>query len=56
MMEFLHLEKQAVSCKVVYLLLLGRVLPLRVMGENGRAIKMIGRIEIASLVNGDMPN
>ncbi|WP_407965182.1 hypothetical protein [Bartonella sp. C271] len=46
-----YLEKQAVSCPAAYLSLLGKVLPLQVTGENGGAIKMIGRVEIAPLVD-----
>ncbi|WP_438721562.1 hypothetical protein [Bartonella rochalimae] len=46
-----YLEKQAVNCPAAYLTLLGKVLPLQVTGENGGAIQMIGRVEIAPLVH-----
>lgn len=48
-----YLEKQAVDCPAAYLGLLGKVLPLQVTGENGGAVKVIGRVEIAPLVNAD---
>ncbi|MDM9983734.1 hypothetical protein [Bartonella henselae] len=44
-----YLEKQALKCSAAYLALLGKVLPLQVTGEDGGAIKMIGRVEIAPL-------
>ncbi|WP_273719265.1 MULTISPECIES: hypothetical protein [Bartonella] len=46
-----YLEKQAIRCPAAYLGLLGKVLPLQVTGEDGGAIKMIGRVEIAPLVH-----
>ncbi|EJF95591.1 hypothetical protein [Bartonella elizabethae] len=46
-----YLEKQAVKCPAAYLALLGKVLPLQVTGEDGGAINMIGRVEIAPLIN-----
>ncbi|WP_175869566.1 hypothetical protein [Bartonella gabonensis] len=46
-----YLEKQAIKCPAAYLALLGKVLPLQVTGENGGAIKMIGRVEIVPLMN-----
>ncbi|WP_142416433.1 hypothetical protein [Bartonella massiliensis] len=46
-----YLEKQAVKCPAAYLALLGKILPLQVTGEDGGAIKMIGRVEIAPLVH-----
>ncbi|EJF87332.1 MULTISPECIES: hypothetical protein [Bartonella] len=46
-----YLEKQALKCPAAYLGLLGKVLPLQVTGEDGGAIKMIGRVEIAPLVH-----
>ncbi|WP_455466918.1 hypothetical protein [Bartonella sp. B39] len=48
-----YLEKQALKCPAAYLSLLGKVLPLQVTGEDGGAIKMVGRVEIAPLVNDD---
>ncbi|WP_139413110.1 hypothetical protein [Bartonella mastomydis] len=48
-----YLKKQAVKCPAAYLALLGKVLPLQVTGENGGAINMIGRVEIAPLMNDD---
>lgn len=48
-----YLEKQAMDCPAAYLALLGKVLPLQVTGEDGGAIKMITRVEIAPLVNDD---
>ncbi|UNF44534.1 hypothetical protein MNL07_03380 [Bartonella krasnovii] len=46
-----YLEKQAIKCPAAYLALLGKILLLQVTGEDGGAIKMIGRVEIAPLVN-----
>ncbi len=46
-----YLEKQAMDCPAAYLALLGKVLPLQVTGEDGGAIKVITRVEIAPLVN-----
>ncbi|WP_375657450.1 hypothetical protein, partial [Bartonella sp. CM120XJJH] len=46
-----YLEKQAMECPAAYLALLGKVLPLQVTGEDGGAIKVITRVEIAPLVN-----
>ncbi|WP_144753995.1 hypothetical protein [Bartonella saheliensis] len=46
-----YLEQQAIKCPTAYLALLGKILPLQVTGEDGGAIKMIGRVEIAPLVN-----
>ncbi len=46
-----YLEKQALKCPAAYLSLLGKILPLQVTGKDGGAIKMIGRVEIAPLVN-----
>ncbi|WP_175869463.1 hypothetical protein [Bartonella gabonensis] len=48
-----YLEKQALKCPAAYLALLGKVLPLQVTGEDGGAIKIIGRVEIAPLMNDD---
>ncbi|MBB5074523.1 hypothetical protein HNQ69_001675 [Bartonella callosciuri] len=46
-----YLEKQAIRCPAAYLVLLGKILPLQVTGEDGGAIKMITRVEIAPLVD-----
>ncbi|KEC54874.1 hypothetical protein O9A_01065 [Bartonella koehlerae C-29] len=46
-----YLEKQALKCFAAYLALLGKVLPLQVTGEDGGAIKMVGRVEIAPLLH-----
>ncbi|WP_375653389.1 MULTISPECIES: hypothetical protein [unclassified Bartonella] len=46
-----YLEKQAMECPAAYLALLGKVLPLQVTGEDGGAVKVITRVEIAPLVN-----
>ncbi|WP_208442188.1 hypothetical protein [Bartonella raoultii] len=48
-----YLEQQAIKCPAAYLALLGKVLPLQVTGEDGGAIKIIGRVEIAPLMNDD---
>ncbi|WP_142417286.1 hypothetical protein [Bartonella massiliensis] len=48
-----YLEKQAMECPAAYLALLGKVLPLQVTGEDGGAIKIIGRVEIAPLTMND---
>ncbi|WP_375666724.1 hypothetical protein [Bartonella sp. TT121SHDZB] len=48
-----YLEKQAIRCPAAYLALLGKVLPLQVTGEDGGAIKIIGRVEIAPLTMND---
>ncbi|MBX4335592.1 hypothetical protein [Bartonella raoultii] len=48
-----YLEKQAMDCPAAYLALLGKILPLQVTGENGGAVKIIGRVEIAPLLNDD---
>ncbi|UTO28443.1 hypothetical protein [Bartonella harrusi] len=48
-----YLEKQAMDCPAAYLALLGKVLPLQVTGEDGGAVKIIGRVEIAPLIDDD---
>ncbi|WP_375682840.1 MULTISPECIES: hypothetical protein [unclassified Bartonella] len=48
-----YLEKQAMECPAAYLALLGKVLPLQVTGEDGGAIKIITRVEIAPLTMND---
>ncbi|WP_273789949.1 hypothetical protein [Bartonella sp. ML70XJBT] len=48
-----YLEKQAIRCPTAYLALLGKILPLQVTGEDGGAIKIIGRVEIAPLTMND---
>ncbi|MET3590555.1 hypothetical protein ABID23_001671 [Bartonella silvatica] len=48
-----YLEKQAMECPAAYLALLGKILPLQVTGEDGGAIKMITRVEIAPLTMND---
>ncbi len=48
-----YLEKQAMECPAAYLALLGKILPLQVTGEDGGAIKIIGRVEIAPLTMND---
>ncbi|WP_273724542.1 hypothetical protein [Bartonella sp. AU18XJBT] len=48
-----YLEKQAIRCPAAYLALLGKILPLQVTGEDGGAIKIIGRVEIAPLTMND---
>ncbi|WP_019218686.1 hypothetical protein [Bartonella florencae] len=48
-----YLEKQALKCPAAYLALLGKILPLQVTGEDGGAIKIIGRVEIAPLTMND---
>ncbi|WP_455476585.1 hypothetical protein [Bartonella sp. B41] len=51
-----YLEKQALKCPAAYLSLFGKILPLQVTGEDGDAIKMVGRVEIVPLINDNQAN